>query len=678
MLVAALLVGTTSAAAYVHTGTLRQGDSGAQVLSLQERLSVSPMTGYFGSITKAAVMAFQAASGLVADGVVGPATGAALSSSSTPSYPPPYSSSYPAGCSSYSGYSSVTGLPCSAPAASYPAGCMSAMGYSPTTGMKCDGSVSGNYPAGCTSSTGYSSTTGMSCSGGSSPSGSLSGGAGSVDSYDLASGLSNEEVGEDATDVKVAGLEVENADDSDIDVTALKLVFDEGTAGSDFEDYAAEVSIWLGNEEVARVDGDAFNDDNNWTKTVTLDDAMIKAGDTEILYVAISGISNLDSNDATDTWTVDFTSMRFVDAEGDSISEDPGVAATTFSFESFATSADTELKITESGTANELVNDAHLINVDATDVTDNVKLLAFDLKLEGDSDVNIDALPVTLTSTEAAGTDFDEAGDIVTSLYLYADGEEIGSESVDGTAAGTADTQVVLFDDLDYDMKAGDKVNFVVKGKFVSLAGVLDLNDTIAAAFGETETNLATFDAEDESGEDLADADKTGTANSDASTVRDVGFDLKFVSGTAILSHAADLVVTTDDDQGTFAVTFDVTAWDGDIYIDGTSPALTGGGTILDLAVNATAGTPVLNAATITSSTGAILTGTANADARFKVSEDDTERFTVTAVLTPSADATVSVEVDDILYALTDVTGTLSYTFDLVDFKTSDLYLNQN
>ena len=46
----------------------------------------------------------------------------------------------------------------------YPAGCTSGTGYSSTTGQPCTGVVvTTTYPAGCTSSSGYSSTTGASC-----------------------------------------------------------------------------------------------------------------------------------------------------------------------------------------------------------------------------------------------------------------------------------------------------------------------------------------------------------------------------------------------------------------------------------------------------------------------------------------------------------------------------------
>lgn len=63
-------------------GVLRFGSSGANVTRLQNLLNDAgyfvPVTGYFGSLTEQAVINFQAASGLSADGIAGPATLGAL------------------------------------------------------------------------------------------------------------------------------------------------------------------------------------------------------------------------------------------------------------------------------------------------------------------------------------------------------------------------------------------------------------------------------------------------------------------------------------------------------------------------------------------------------------------------------------------------------------------------
>ena len=100
--------------------------------------------------------------------------------------------------------------------------------------------------------------------------------------------------------------------------------------------------------------------------------------------------------------------------------------------------------------------------------------------------------------------------------------------------------------------------------------GGLALGDTIAATFGETQMDLASFDAEDESGQDLADGDETGTVTGAASQMRDVGFDVALVgTPTAVATAAA----ATGTDSGLFTIVFDVTAWDGSIFIDGRNAA---------------------------------------------------------------------------------------------------------
>src|SRR3989338_6467336 len=76
--VGAMMLAQTADAAYMHTVTLRQGSSGAQVMALQTTLGGLAVDGNFGPMTKAAVMAYHASRGLVADGVVGPLTGASL------------------------------------------------------------------------------------------------------------------------------------------------------------------------------------------------------------------------------------------------------------------------------------------------------------------------------------------------------------------------------------------------------------------------------------------------------------------------------------------------------------------------------------------------------------------------------------------------------------------------
>jgi len=72
---------TTPEAIPLPTGvTLRLGDSGDAVRAVQQALKTGLIDGEFGPATQQAVVAFQTASGLTADGIVGPKTLAALSS----------------------------------------------------------------------------------------------------------------------------------------------------------------------------------------------------------------------------------------------------------------------------------------------------------------------------------------------------------------------------------------------------------------------------------------------------------------------------------------------------------------------------------------------------------------------------------------------------------------------
>ncbi len=557
MFVAAFaLTANAAAPATNFARNLMQGSTGTDVKELQMFLNACPDTmlavnagaagsaGHetmtFGPATKAAVMEYQSKNGVITTGNFYTLT---------------------------RGKASTVGNMCGAGATFAPAGCVSASGFSPVTGGACYAVGAASFaPAGCTSASGFSPVTGGACYavGANNPpaqGGALSGTVGTID-YSLTSGISNEEVGEDENDVKVAGLELDLEDsDSDVQVTAIKVNFDVGTAANDFEDYADEVSVWLGTTKVATVDADEFNDDNDFEKTISLSNAVVRQDETKDLYVAVSAVSNLDTADVSDTWTVDFTLVRFIDAQGATTSEDPTENAVTFSFESFATATDVELKIT---TGDEDVNDAHIIDVDATDDTDDVSILSFNMEAEGDSDIVIDALPVTLTSVEATGND---PADLISTVYLYAGNTEIGSENL--VDAGADSSEVVVFDDLDYTIDAGEDVEFTVKAKFYSIADSLDAGDTIQATFGEVETDAATFEVEDESGTELADGDKTGTVTGGTHEVRDTGINVEFVSGSAVRTFTAD--ATGEDDQGTYTINFDVTAFGADMYIDNSS-----------------------------------------------------------------------------------------------------------
>lgn len=499
----------------------------------------------------------------------------------------------------------------------------------------------------------------------------LEGGAGSI-SLDDSSTYAAEEVGEGEEDFEILEFEI-TAEGSDIEVISVKVEFVQDTAGDskDLDDYAESVSIWFDGDKVGERDADRFSETNDvWTRSISLDSGVIvREDEAEMLVVAITALSNLDSGDIDDDdWNVDAINVRFKDAQGVVTTEDTDADGLeqTFDFASFAAAADVELKISS---GDEDINDAHVLNVHASNSTDHVELLSFYVEAEGDSDIFIKDLPVILTATEAdAANDFAEPGNIITSLYLYADGDKVGTESVDDTASGTAYSQTVTFDDIDYTVEAGDEIEFIVEAKLIAMGTTIDDGDTISADI--TATERAAIDAEDEAGEDLAGADMTGTATGGTHAMYDTGIMVELV-GTTAVKTAGDPTEANAADTGEFTITFDVTAFDGDAYIDSDAPLETGGTTASDLDVTGTTKGTVI--AIINSPTGAD-EGT-NA---FVVEEDETERFTITTNILATADAFFDVALANILYGLTDedTEGDVNYNFNLGDYKTATLYLN--
>ena len=488
----------------------------------------------------------------------------------------------------------------------------------------------------------------------------LRGGAGSIDSYELLSGLNNEEVGEGEEDVEVAGLEIEVDDGSDIEITAVRLTFNEGTANRDFDRYADEVSLWLDGEEVARVDADKFDDDNNWSSNVSLDSgAIIRRGDTGELTVAITGISNLDSNDEGETWTVDFEQIRFRDADGAIISENPSTGTRTFSFEEFASAAGVGIKISD---GDEDINDSRVITVDEDDDTDNVEIFSFMMEIEGNSDITLDSLPVAFTVTGTAA----DLEDAVSEVVLYMDGDEVGSENT------TNGVNTVVFNDLDLELEAGEEYEFVVLVTINDLSASLAEGDTIEATIGETETDSADFDAEDESGDDVSDADITGSATGGAHSLSAIGIEVAFVSASQSISNTAD--TAGEGDQGSFTITFDVAAGDDDIRLDRSCEEDNGvnaAGQGIEYTVSNNGSNTTLCSLSSSSSDSE---DTANT---FEVDSGKTRRFSLNVVATASADHFAQVEMTSINWGTaTDDTNANYYTFNLDEFQTGVLFLN--
>lgn len=509
----------------------------------------------------------------------------------------------------------------------------------------------------------------------STPATTLEGTDGNIASVTNLSQYSAEEVGDGQSDVKVLGMEIEASNDGDIALRSMKISLDpagNGSGDSDkARDYFETVSIWKGTTKVGSADISDFSESssNVFSKTITLDSGVVVKADTkEKFYVTVDAASNLDSGDIdSDSWSIDVDNIRFEDGSGvittdtQSNGQDVSIAFVTFS-----ASSDTELKISVDSTSPK----ADIVAVSATADTNNVELLKGKMKLDGTSDVVLDAFPVTFTST---GTGVATATANVT-LKI---GDEEWTETVP-VATGLSGT--VTFDNLDLTIDAGSTVEFTVLADINELAATsvstaFDEGDTLLASI--TASNREMMDVENEEGDQLATGEKTGTATGKAQEFRTSGIALALVGEPTITNSAG---TGANDDLGTFTIKFKVTAVGDAIYVPSLVAATTtttgyNGNTVViaDRAGTATKGGVSVG---LTNQTDTTLTDAGN----YKIEEGESETFLVTTTIQlPSAgDAGLfRASLSGVAWSLTDVVPVTNlYTSNLDAFKTAQYGLN--
>lgn len=496
----------------------------------------------------------------------------------------------------------------------------------------------------------------------------LNGDFGSISDVNELSQYNNEEVGEGEDDVTVVGFEVEADNDGDIMIQSVKVSFDSaGNSGSDnLDDYVSDVTVWFKGKKVGSADVDEFSENSNvFTKTIALDNtAIVRADDTEKFMIAVSASNTFDSSDISgDSWTVDVESLRFVDGSGVVTTEsgyDLDGMDVSVDFVSYSASADTELKISTDSDS----PDADVVVVDDSSSTDDVVLLKGKLKLEGTSDIVIDEFPVSFSPVGA------NINVMAESLRLVIDGEEY-TESVPSIA--DAATATVTFDNLDFDMSAGDTIEFTV------MADMTDMDGTIFAEGDTLEANVTSdnrdlMDVENEEGDQLSDSsEKSGTANGEAQIFRTEGIMVTLVSTSADVTAGQ----SANDDLGEFTIKYKVKAVGSSIYVSSLAAAsltTTGTGTVVGVERSGTATIGGVSA-TVVNTDDEDLTNVGN----YLIEEGEEETFeaTVTAQLPTAGSAgQFRALIRAIDWSTSDGVSYTSYESNLDSFKTSYKALN--
>jgi peptidoglycan hydrolase-like protein with peptidoglycan-binding domain len=566
-----LVLASSASAAYMQSGTLKQGSKGTQVLALQQTLNMTACkvavsgagstgmeTTTFGPATKAAVKCFQAANGLTADGVVGPMTGAKISAVTSTGV----NVGLPAGCASTTGYSTVNGAPCSG---------------TPGTTV---------FPAGCVSSVGFSSTTGAACS---STSGVSTSGPFSFNSVTPVSGYTNTQVGVGSQDKVIGDLRIVSGAGGSANLTGVNVTFFNKANGDFmFTKYASAVSVWLNGVKVGSLPASSFTQYNSqFSAFIPLSGGVLTPSTTNDLQLSVTALPVIDSanlgynsgTNAGNAFAFDLNTVRYTDTTGAftySVPTGQGFLGTGTLTGTSVTGLNAYAVFANASSANNITltvskdsndyND-HVVAGQTSSTTQNVTLATLDVAAQGSS-VKINRLPVTLNVTNS-GSGSTNAGALINTLRLYN-----GTTLIDSQSVLTGAAQTVTFQNLNMTIPAGTTQVLTIKGDLNSVDGTI-VQGGATARVDVTSGNVGAIQAYDQNTNVLN--NNTQNILIGSTTGSTVTF---YVNGINVSSTATSGTATTSSAGGAqthsvlgFTIPFSVTAFGQQAYVPSTATA---------------------------------------------------------------------------------------------------------
>jgi peptidoglycan hydrolase-like protein with peptidoglycan-binding domain len=391
------------------------------------------------------------------------------------------------------------------------------------------------------------------------PGSGLSGGDGDIQNVKKITSGTETTVGE-GTEENVLGFEIEADDNSDLQITSVRVVATAVGAGSNrLNRYVDEVIIYQGDDEVGSMDASDFSrTGSKHTATISLKGAVVDAGEKERFYVAFVGRDTIDSKDVdTQKFEVEVDRIRFVDANGAVLSEGPfsPKILETVDFELASENDDVRLQSSNDDP------DARTIVVEETSTSDEEVVFAFKLKAGSkSSDVNILSIPVEFTITNGASST--SAEKIFNDLWLEVDGQTYDDYTMAGSATTidgsttTTRTAVFTIDEGDLVVEGGDSVDVLVYAKFGKQKDNYSSGTKISG-----KVTAAGIDAENENGDDVEIKGASSVTGEDQ-TLLSTGITATTVSESFVAEKPADQLA------GTISITFKVTAVGDEFSID--------------------------------------------------------------------------------------------------------------
>lgn len=423
-----------------------------------------------------------------------------------------------------------------------------------------------------------------------------------------------------------------------------------GSGSANIDKYVGTVSLYLNGTKLASMDAASGDKDGRtWTYRFSNLNGVIKSGQTGNLYLEVTPATSISSPEAgaTLTATIVANGIRAVAADG--ISDTYGSAvSSTFTVSDATTGA---ITITA---ASDNPNNSQ-IAVSTTNTTTGVNLLSFNLKSKNQG-ATIDSIPVALTTSD------NNLSDVISTVRLMKGSTVIKSKSV-----GTGSTGTIVFDNLNLSASKDATTEYTVQA---------DLKTTSAYSTGTTITasttaGLTGWDVSDTNGDT---ATISGSAVGGSVTLTTTG--MHVAKGSMTAQTTTGLSGSGDTTQ--YALTFNVTAGDDDLYIDRsvqrtTSPSVAGAGVAWATTTTSTSGVTNVGVTNFSASD----TNNGDTATSFKVPAGTTRTFTVNVSLTATGSGFTGVMLTGINYDTDTNTNDSAqyYTANLDTFKTSDVYM---
>jgi peptidoglycan hydrolase-like protein with peptidoglycan-binding domain len=552
---------------------LTVGSTGADVTALQTKLGVSA-TGYFGALTKAAVVAYQTANGIVpATGYVGPLTLAKL-----------------------------------------------------------------NYVAVTTTTTTTTTTN-------TNTTPSTGGDEGELNTFSNLTGTDSS-VEEGQEDVKVFGAKFD-AEDSDMTITRVDVEMTVGNGGSSqLDNYITEAALMVDGDKVATMDVDeADEDDDIYTFRFKGLNAKVSEDATAKVYVLVSAVGNIDSNDEDVNISVDVQAdgIRAVDEAGIS---DTYASNTSFNAKSFSVSQEdtADVSITEASSN----PDASILVAKEDDESSEYEVFAFNIESQ-DADSEVKEIVVDVVSASSS------VDKLINEAILVVDGKEFEGV-IDSTTASSTKFTFDINGDVAID--ADDDMDFVVKVVLNSQTGNFSTS-------GETLT--FSVDGIDQDVEDLATGDNVAISENVDGATHSVA-----LVGVSVSTTKSSTVVSSDDANGDYVThkfTLSVKSLEDTIYVP--------------LTATTTGSTLGFNFDTLgstwTGSTTVNVVQTSDLDevsSSVKIVKGQTATIEVSVTFNPTVDGYYGLELDTVRFSETAGQNDLTYTApDTSAFQTSNSFV---